>query len=56
MVSTIMKAIALKNEFMTVSSIRIDYIRRQAKDSHSRLEDSIKFRRGKDGTFRHRVS
>ncbi len=55
-VSTVTNAIASKNEFMTVSSIRIDYIRRQTRDSHSHLEDSIEFRRGKDGTFRRHVS
>ena len=55
-VSGITQAFASKPEFRTVSSIRIDYVSRRAKDDHSHIEDSIEFRRGMDGTFRHHVS
>jgi hypothetical protein len=55
-VSDVAKAIASKPEFKTVSSIPIDYVSRPARNEHSHLEDSIEFRRGMDGTFRHHVS
>lgn len=55
-VSGITKAVASKPEFRTVSSIRIDYVSRKAKDDQSHLDDSIEFRRGMDGTFQHHVS
>jgi hypothetical protein len=55
-VEGVTKVVAPRPEFKTVSSIRIDYVKCQAEDDHSHLEDSIEFRRAADGTFRHHIS